>query len=77
MAALAVAGVGDASPVVAGFAELLPNAMLVTLPGFGHFPWLEQPNQCNRDSWADAPGGRSGGFLCASRPGLTPVLAGR
>jgi len=57
MAALAVAGVGDASLIVAGFAGLFPNAMLVTLPGCGHFPWLEQPNQCNRDSWAYAPGG--------------------
>jgi hypothetical protein len=32
MAALAVAGVGDASLVVAGFAGLFPNAMIVTLP---------------------------------------------
>jgi pimeloyl-ACP methyl ester carboxylesterase len=59
MAALAVAGVGDASLIVARFAGLSPNAMLVTLPGCGHLLWLEQPNQCNRDSWADAPGGMS------------------
>ena len=45
MAALAVAGVGDASLIVAGFAGLFPHAMLGTLPGCGHFPWLEQPNQ--------------------------------
>jgi hypothetical protein len=59
MAALAVAGVGDASLVVAGFAGLFPNAPVVTAPGCGHFPWLEHPNQCNRDSWPYAPGGRS------------------
>jgi pimeloyl-ACP methyl ester carboxylesterase len=58
VAALAVAGVGNASLVVAGFAGLFPNAMLVTLPGCRHSPWLEQPNQRNRDSWADAPGGK-------------------
>jgi hypothetical protein len=73
MAALAVAGVGDASLVVAGFAGLFPNATLVTLPGCGHFPWLEQPNQCNRDSWADAPGGISG---CLSGEGSRARFAG-
>jgi pimeloyl-ACP methyl ester carboxylesterase len=56
---LAVAGIGDASLIVAEFAGLSPNATLFTLPGCGHFPWLEQPNQCNRDSWPYAPGGIS------------------
>jgi pimeloyl-ACP methyl ester carboxylesterase len=43
---LVVAGELDASPTPAAAVEcakLFPNATLVTIPGGGHFPWVDNP----------------------------------
>jgi proline iminopeptidase len=34
---------GSPPAIVAEFAALLPQATVVTQPGSGHFPWLDDP----------------------------------
>ena len=37
-----------AAPLRAAYADALPNAELLELPGLGHWPWLEDPSLVDR-----------------------------